>query len=348
MIGSTQRISSLSKHLGVGKVPEDDSAVKQRDASSGGESDGLALASEPSDPPPAQSQLGPAPWLQAIGAATAFVAVGLGLVYGLGAISIGLRLWYIKDPVTPVLGQLPSSFLLVDAFSELILPAIAVGVVAYIFLEFLLKDSWRRTLTANEGQPYRHFLILFFAALLALAPLGFLQLNYREAGVIRSYWEIYGLCAGLSILSIYLAFRVLVLVREHERQAESERESHPGRQRSIALSKTVRSGVRVAIAALALVPCVTFAFAAAAPLPVVYLCGPSFNHVDSYGRHYAVGNLIGISSQWAYIAESRFNSAGTTYIGNYIAVIPLSEVQLQAIGNDSECNNLLPPSQPHG
>lgn len=330
-------------------MPEDGSVVNHSDATIGGDgSGGLAQVSEPSGAPPAQPQPGPVPWVQAIGAATAFVAVGLGLVYGLGAISIGLRLWFIKDPVTPVLGQLPSSFLLVDAFSELILPVIAVGAAAYFILEFILKDSWRRALTANAGHPQRHLLILFFAMLLALAPLGFLQLNYTEVGVIRSYWEIFGLCAALSILSIYLALRVLVLVREHEQQAEAEREMHRGRQRSLALSKAARAGVRVGIAALALVPSVSFTFAAAAPLPVVYLCGPSFNHVDSSGRHYAVGNLIGISSQWAYIAETRINSTAGTYIGNYIAVIPLSEVQLQAIGGDGECNNILPPSQSHG
>jgi hypothetical protein len=302
-----------------------------------------ALASS-APAPSAAAPPGPIPWLQAVGAATAFVAVGLGLVYGLGAISIGLRLWYIKDPVTPVLGQLPSSFLLVDAFSEIILPAIAVGVGAYVLAELLLKGSWRRALTADVAGPWRSLLLIVFAAVLALVPLGFLQLNYGSSAVIRSYWDIYALCAGLNILSILLALRVLVLVREQERQAADEQALRGGRRRSLALARAAGAGARMSIAALALLPCVAFTFAAAAPLPVVYLCGPSFNHVDSSGRHYAVGNLIGISSAWAYIAETRVNSSGTTYIGNYIAVIPLSEVQLQAIGSDSECNNLVPPS----
>ncbi len=64
---------------------------------------------------------------------------------------------------------------------------------------------------------------------------------------------------------------------------------------------------------------------------------------------FPVGAVVaGISGQWVYIAETRFNTTKNTYIGNYIADIPLSEVQLQAIGNDSECNNLTPASNPHG
>jgi hypothetical protein len=326
---------------GGGKVSEDHSAVNQRDSSISGD------VSEPPGASPAPPQPSPVPWVQAVGTATAFVAVGLGLVYGLGAISIGLRLWYIKDPVTPVLGQLPSSFLLVDAFSELILPVIVVGAAAYFILTFPVINSCWEWLTANECQKRRCLVLCFFALLLALAPLGFLRWNYRKAGVIRPYLEIYGICALLSIASIYLAFRALVLVREHEQQPESEREIRRGRQRSVALSKAGRVVQRMGIAALALAPWATFTFAAAAPLPAVYLCGPSFNHEDSSGRHYAVGNLIGTSSQWAYIAETRFSPTGSN-IGNYIAIIPLSEVQLQAIGNDGECNDLFPPSQPEG
>ena len=225
-------------------MPEDDSAVSQLDASIARDaSDGQALAWEPSGAPPDQPEPGPVPWVQAIGAATGFVGVGLGLVYGLGALAIGLRLWYIKDPVTPVLGQLPSNFLLVDAFSELILPAIVVGAAAYFLFEFLLKVSWRQALTANDGHTRRRALIIILcAALLALDPLVFLQLNGYAAGVFRSYWEIYGLCAGLSILSIFSALRVLALVREREQQAESEGASRRGRQRSAALSRTARAG----------------------------------------------------------------------------------------------------------
>jgi hypothetical protein len=335
-------------------VPEDDSAIIQRDgAIEGSASDDLATGPGSPGVPPAQPQSGPVPWVQAIGAATAFVAVGLGLVYGLGAICIGLRLWYIKDPVAPVLGQLPSSFLLVDAFSELILPVIAVGVAAYLILEFPLQDSWRRALTGIIGRATVRlalfFVVLFLVVpLLAAVPLLFLRLNYGEGGVIRPYWEIWVLCAVLSFLSTYLALRVLTLLREHEQQAQSGGRTRRGGQRSLALSKAGSAGARAGITALALLPCVTFTLAAAAPLPVVYLCGPSFNHVDSSGRHYAYGNLIGVSSQWAYIAETRVNSTGATYIGNYIAVIPLSEVQAQAIGDDSECNNLLPPPKSHG
>lgn len=326
-------------------MPEDDSAIGQLAASlSGNASDGQARAPDPSGAP--SDQPGPVPWVQAIGAATGFVAVGLGLVYGLGAIAIALRLWYVKDLVTPVVGQLPSNFLLVDAFSRLILPAIVVGAAAYFLFEFLVKASWRRALTANNGHARRRlFIILLCAALLSLDPIWLLR-RYDAVGVIRSYWEIYGLCTGLSILSFYLALRVLALVREREQRAASVPGSAWARQRSVAPSKTARAAVRVGIASLALAPWVTFTFAAIASFPPVYLCGPTFSHVDSHGRHFAEGNLIGVSDQWAYVAETKINPAGTFYKGSYIAVIPLSEVQLQAIGTAGECNDIAVPSRP--
>ncbi len=198
-------------------------------------------------------------------------------------------------------------------------------------------------MTAIRGR--RALIIILCAALLALDPLVFLQLNGYAVGVFRSCTgKSRGLCAGLSVLSIYSALRVLALVREREQQAESEGASRRGRQRSAALSRTARAGVRVGIAALALVPWVAFNFAAVASFPVVHLCGPSFSHVDSLGRHFAEGILIGVSDQWAYVAETKINPTGTAYTGSYIAVIPLSEVQLQAIGADGECNDIAIPS----
>jgi hypothetical protein len=181
-------------------VPEDGSAASQPDASIGRDaSDGQAPAPEPSGAPPDQPQPGPVPWLQIIGAATGFVAVGLGLVYGLGAIAIALRLWYVKDLVTPVVGQLPSNFLLVDAFSELILPVIIVGAAAYFLFEFLVQDRWRRALTEDQGHTRRRVLILLVsAALLSLVPLGILWWS-EPVGLIRSYWEIYALCAAIPL-----------------------------------------------------------------------------------------------------------------------------------------------------
>src|SRR6185369_2806049 len=70
-------------------------------------------------------------WATLATAATAIVAIVAAVIYGLGAVSLGLKLWFVRDPVTPVLGQLPSSFLLVASFSYIIFPAILAGAGVY-------------------------------------------------------------------------------------------------------------------------------------------------------------------------------------------------------------------------
>lgn len=71
-------------------------------------------------------------WAQIIGGATAVIALAVALLYGLGAISLALVLWYIKDPVSPALAQLPRNILVVQAFSAVIFPAAFVAVIGLV------------------------------------------------------------------------------------------------------------------------------------------------------------------------------------------------------------------------
>jgi hypothetical protein len=553
--------------------------------------------------PPGNGGRSAAIWAQVIGASTAVIALIVAIVYGLGAIYLGLKLWYIKDPYTPVLGQLPRSFLLVDAFADVIIPAILAGAIAYLLYllyQWLTRRSsirklrslinsvvgvavlewpdpghpvivtafrdgtarvwdprgpgralapfdgytypvvgaaalewpdldhpviviasfegtvrvWDphdpgRELVRFEGQtrgvvgvaalewpdlghpvivtafrdgtarvwdPHDHgrelarfdgqacgvvgmgvaalawpgpghvvivttsrdgtarvwdphdpgrelacfdghtdevtgaaalawpgrdhpvivtasrdgtarvwdphdpgrelacidahtgsnaikkltrpLSLLALAGLLAAVPIGFLRFYqtyatpHTLAGLIRPYWEIYLLCLILSILSIGLAYvlsyvlskgrkhQQAIEVREHE-EAKQKRESGGMRHR-----KVVRAGIVMGIAAVALIPCISSA-AAAIPLPVVVLCGAPFSNIDTLGRHFEWGNMIGTSGQSVYVAVTRERtnlSGGNTvhYAGNYIAVVPLSAVQLETIGADAECNYEFP------
>ena len=264
-----------------------------------------------------------------IGQSTAVLAVAVAVIYGAGALSLGLKLWYAKDPWAAVLGQLPRDFLLIDAFSEVMLPVILIGVGAYLIYERIEPD--RAKTNRNLLHPARILAWLSLAALLASVPLVFLHFTTHGLipGVIRPYWEIYVFCLALNVVSVGLAFFAL-LRAEYSRSRWSQHRV-----------------IGMGIAALALAPCVASA-SASFPLPKVVLCGPQFSHVDSVGRHYAIGNLIGISGQWVYVAETKTRSLQkpneVIYVGNYIAVIPLSAVELESIGQDGECNDLQAPA----
>jgi hypothetical protein len=105
--------------------------------------------------------------------------------------------------------------------------------------------------------------------------------------------------------------------------------------------RLMRQFLGVGVAAIALIPCVASVYAAF-PTPPVVLCGPQFSDVDSVGRHYMIGNLIGNSGQWVYVAETRVT--GNIATGAYIAVVPLSAVEDETIGYVAECHNLAPAS----
>jgi hypothetical protein len=65
--------------------------------------------------------------------------------------------------------------------------------------------------------------------------------------------------------------------------------------------------------------------------------------VEPFGHHYQAGNLIGISGQWAYLAETirKEKNGKPIYTGSYIAVVPLSRVQLAAVGRGGGCGDLI-------
>jgi hypothetical protein len=323
----------------------------------------------------------PQKWAPLIGAATAVLTITVAVIYGLGAFSLGLKLWLINDPVTPVLGQLPNNFLLIAAFAGVIGPAIIAGAILYLLCAWLapaikslcaprslraygkrnysellwvpIRDSraevlWvpirdsRADLGRCSGRPHDFRILigkLLLAGALACVPVIFLLITHRfTPGALRPSWEIYLACLFTSMASILLAFYILSKYAEHEATIPDD-----DKQRT--RHKILRAAIGTGAAILAVIPCVAFV-SAAVPLPNVALCGPTFNHLDSSGRHYAVGNLIGTSGTWVYIAEThtRLLNGKEVYAGSYIAVVPLSAVEIEAVGQTLECNNVSPQS----
>jgi energy-coupling factor transporter transmembrane protein EcfT len=103
----------------------------------------------------------------------------------------------------------------------------------------------------------------------------------------------------------------------------------------------------VAVLAFAFIPVVA-SVNATTRFPIVKLCGPEFINQGTNSR-YAIGNLIGTNGQWVYLSEAVTSSSSPDkFLGSYIAVIPLSAVQLESIGADASCGDLHAPATPAG
>jgi hypothetical protein len=249
-----------------------------------------------------------------IGQATAVIAVMVAVIYVAGGLALGLRLWYDQYSWQPVLGELPKNFLLVDALIVLAF-AIIIAVVTYPFYE-KLKGSGKGILS------------LFFwlrsaasAVALAAIPLVFLHIVRKTTltGVIRPYWQIFAFCWILNLVFIVLGYYILPKINV----------------------EGLQSILCIGVLTLTFIPVVA-SVSAAYRFPVVRLCGPTFRNQSDFGR-YDVGNLIGTDGQWIYVAETLTKSpepGKIVFAGGYIAVIPLSAVQLEGIGSDASCGDL--------
>jgi hypothetical protein len=279
-----------------------------------------------------------------IGQATAALAVTAAVIYAAGGLTLGLQLWFLGVPWTPVLGQLPRDFIGITAVGQVILPAVIAGAAFGGLIDWLSfrREPRARPRPAADRQPgyltrpywpepginflLRTFVIaLLCGGLLGTVPLVLLIFTqHPAAGALRPWIAIYACCALLSGVAFFIALYGLRFLYRHAHAT------------SLAWRRTLVS----AVTALALVPffcSVSGAFL----LPPVALCGPNFLHpVHDQARQsagYMKGNLIGANSQWVYIAQ--FHYRGNVITGRTITVVPASSVQLQAI--DGGCGDLV-------
>lgn len=251
-----------------------------------------------------------------VGQATAVLAVAAAVIYAAGALSLGLKLWFIQDTWAPVLGQLPHDLILANAISDVIPALIAAMPVYWLYRGWYTKKK--------DHQRLRQALaVLASAVVLALATGIFLfaaRPDYYK-NTLRPWWEILPVCFAINLIVIWLAIYLL-------RQVDAS-----------STSQQLRRFLGVAIVALALIPCAASVYAAF-PLPKVVLCGSAFYYSDTDGRHYMIGNLIGSSGQWVYVAETR--ASNSVAYGRYVSIVPLSAVNLETVGTSAECHNLAP------
>ena len=283
-----------------------------------------------------------------IAQAATVLAVGVGIVYAAGALSLVFKLWYDGVPSLPVLVQLPRTWSISQAVTELLPIAVAIGALAVWMWNRLRNLRMARLLAepadAGSDSARRRLAARRWAAALVigllLACVGVLLARYVWIGPIpadgqdqsrggvfpRPWWNIMILCLVLDTICIRLALHFASMSAKRSRW----------------LKRIPRDVFRVAVVALAFIPIVASASESFA-FPLVKLCGPAFYNPGAAGRRFAFGNLIGVSGQYVYVAEVLTKQPEPNhyvFAAGYIAVIPLSEAQLMAIGRNASCGQL--------
>lgn len=83
-----------------------------------------------------------------IGQAAAGLTAAAAIVYGAGALTIALRLYFTHLSWEAVLGQLPRDLILTTGFGEIILPAMIIGILSAVLLNYLVNGH-------HTGRPSR-------------------------------------------------------------------------------------------------------------------------------------------------------------------------------------------------
>ena len=288
-----------------------------------------------------------------LGQATAALAFAAAVVYTAGGLSLGLKLWFMKVPWTPVLGQIPKDLIVVTAVGQVVLPCLIVGAAVGAVINWLTVEpqgsrhepnvhvarlrGWLNERYWQEGPI--HFLRITFwmslgvGAVLGAVPVILLALTQRSVlpGVLQPWTAILACCGLLSAVAVFAG---LCALRRVYGSSEVSR-----RAPSAAWRRAFAAGV----AAVALVP-LFCSVSGSFLLPPVRLCGQNFLHpvVGQIQQvaGYMKGNLIGTNSQWVYIAQFEKRADGSVY-GATITAVPESAIDLQAIGRSAGCGDLV-------
>jgi hypothetical protein len=80
-----------------------------------------------------------------IGSAAAGITLAAAFIYGAGALSVGLKLAFTRLPWESVVGQLPNTLLITNGFGQVVLPAVIIGMLGSVLLNYLVHGSGRRS-----------------------------------------------------------------------------------------------------------------------------------------------------------------------------------------------------------
>jgi hypothetical protein len=325
-------------------LPEDQDRLADKRSVEGSTPLRSQSADQRPDAPPGGQRLlaDPQVLVAVVGQAAALFAVAATVVYSAGALSIAFKLWYDGVPVLPALVQLPRSWSITQAVTELLPVAITAGLLAMSIWKKVRHSGIGKKIGGPPGaelrsarrgrEAWRWAVSVALALLFTGIALLFARFFWRSPipangaqdsiGIYpRPWWNILILCLILDTASIRLALHFL-------------------RRVPVAGWRRIpQYAIRVIILAVAFIP-ILASISAPYAFPIVKLCSPEFTHPAQAGTHYTLGNLIGVSGQYVYVAEvltKELRPGKFEFAAGYIAVIPLSEVKILAIGQNASC-----------
>jgi hypothetical protein len=308
-----------------------------------------------------------------VGQAAAAITLAGVLIYGSGGLTLALRLAFSRLPWESVLGQLPHDLLLTTGFGQVILPAAITGLLGTVFLDFLVNSEQNaKGLTAlrNGLQTYlsdlpswKHlgwWTLVSIVAGAAEAGIFVCCYIYHESGfsyygVVVAWWQAFIYVLIISSLAVGMAIIFLPpppmdvqlrILKSMEAKGDSKQTVDVTRQDMKRRGQLTRTGWKVLVGLLVTFSAIPLwsSISASNLFPFTVACSSGFT---KSGQH--TGNLIGTNGNWVYMAEYRTSTehrtqdgkrtAVTVYYGPYLSVVPLSSVQLLAIGNNvtGEC-----------
>jgi hypothetical protein len=315
-----------------------------------------------------------------IGQLAAGLTAAVAIIYGAGALSIALRLYFTHSSGETVLGQLPHDLILTTGFGQVILPAIIVGVLGAVLLNYLVNEqhgsrSMRRVQKSMQayllGKPsVPHFIRwLVVAAVLgaveALISLPYYLYHagrYIHPGVVIPAAEALGVAGTLS--AIFVGIALILFPRPVEGCVLSVFASQPGATSTV--PSVDYSGLDDETAdeadeessepnkkpsTLSRAEWIAWVGAlvgftvipGVATFSAVTLFPASLACSTAFNNGYLSGNLIGTSNGWAYMVEYR----STNFSHDYIATVPLSSVKVETVGVYGDCATVAtPPPKP--
>lgn len=289
-----------------------------------------------------------------IGQATAGLTIAAAIIYGAGALTIALRLYFTHLNWEAVLGQLPHDLIITTGFGQIILPAILIGLLGSVFLSFSICEQGHSRFMAGIQQRLQRYLLekpgfvhflkwLFLSVILGAAQAAvsipyyvFHSERYFRPGVVIPVRAGLLVAAGLCALAVGVALILMPAPLEGTVLSASVSPEKEWRKPSQLRPAEWKAWVAILVGFAAIPGIATFS--AVTLFPATRVCSTSFNNGQ------LAGNLIATSGGWAYMIEYRDND--NNYSHDYIAVIPQSELRLQTVGIYGNCNTLSPSPIP--
>ena len=283
--------------------------------------------------------------------AAAGITLAAALIYGAGALTVALRLYFTHLPWESVLGQLPHDLIITAGFGQVMLPAVIIGMLGSITLSFLVnqeheKEHGRQTVALYFQQKLRGYfrappglahLAWWFVASVVLGaaeaatslPLYlYHRSGYLHPSVVIPWFGYFGVVTLVSAIAVGIA----LILFPAPRQLPSIADSSADAARVSRLSPLQWQAFSAALVALAVIPGAA-AFSASTLFPNTLVCSSTFRHGQ------LSGNLIGTNGGWAYMVEYR-QTGPHAYSGDYFSVVPLAAIKLMTIGQYADCATL--------